>query len=180
MNAVFPPYSSSDVAFSRPRCCAGGFAKPRELFPALHRIYVGLRGAISCLVSSPHMLAPPQENESHQTENRGHRHLAKKCTTRRCNDGVRDIIDFFLSFFTPSFLFGMYLKCFSFLYCRKSSSRPLISVFTTDSSSDQHQNAKKNSFGSSTASLVHAQHSGSSAKLIPYEDTGGTATIHVG
>jgi len=62
----------------------------------------------------------------------------------------------------------------------KSSSRPLISVFTTDSSSDQHQNAKKNSFGSSTASLVHAQHSGSSAKLIPYEDTGGTATIHVG
>jgi len=59
------------------------------------------------------------------------------------------------------------------------SSRPLMTVFTTDSSSDHHP--KKNSFGSSTASLVHAQHSGSSAKLIPFEDTSaGTATIHVG
>ena len=88
----------------------------------------------------------------------------------------------FLSFFFYTKLFIRHVpkKCFCFLYCRKSSSRPLISVFTTDSSSDQHQNAKKNSFGSSTASLVHAQHSGSSAKLIPYEDTGGTATIHVG
>ena len=85
---------------------------------------------------------------------------------------------FLCFFFTPSFF--SVPKVFLFLYCRKSSSRPLISVFTTDSSSDHHHNAKKNSFGSSTASLVHAQHSGSSAKLIPYEDTGGTATIHVG
>ena len=103
MNAVFPPYSSLDVAFSRPHCCAGGLAKPRQLFPTLHRIYVGLRGAISCLVPSPDMLAAPQENESHQTENRGQRHLAKKCTTSRCNDGVRYIIDFFLSFLLQAF-----------------------------------------------------------------------------
>ena len=104
----FPPYSSLDVAFSRPHCCASGHAKPRQLFPTLHRIYVGLRGAISCLVPSSYMLAAPQENESHQTENRGQRHLAKKCTTRRCNDGVRNIIDFFVSFLHQAFF--QYLK----------------------------------------------------------------------
>ena len=78
---------SLDVAISE-AIAASSLTKPAsKLLLALHRLHLGLRSAISCLVPSSDMLAAPPEDEGHQTKDRGQRHLAKECTSR-CNIGV--------------------------------------------------------------------------------------------